>query len=137
MKGSPGNGSPSPRAATENRKEVKPPTRFLACPGCCGACCCTDELPLWIGRHILLHCCCTTVVGRSVGGRWVVGARGVVGARWVADRSLYEMAGGTNTPSFLPVKTRGPAKRSSRTGIGLMSYVLHCCTAACSRLLGG
>ena len=51
-------------------------------------------LPLWVGRYVLLlHCCCTAVVGRF--GEWVVGAR------WVATRSLPELSG-DRKKTYLP-----------------------------------
>ena len=73
----------------------------------------TAVLPLWIGRCLLLHCCCIAVVGWSVGGWWVAGAW------WVAAHSLPEMAGGckkNNLPAFLTglwvLKTPEQTKRS-------------------------
>ena len=62
-------------------------SRWLRCHSC-SAYCRTAVLPLWIGRHVLLHCCYpAVVVGWSVGGWWVVDGGWVVGAWWVAARS--------------------------------------------------
>ena len=79
--------------------------------------------------YVLLHCC-TAVLGRSVGGWWVVGGW------WMAARSLPEMAE-YRQKMKLPPSGFLFHTRSSRTNQltaprvpGVLLYVLlHCCTA--------
>ena len=62
----------------ESRNKVQIPPSSLRTTQLyrCGAYCRTSAvLPLWIGRYVLLHCCCkAVVVDWSVDEWWVVGA---------------------------------------------------------------
>ena len=70
-------------------------------------------LPLWIGRYVLLHCCCTAVmVGWSMGGWWVMGGGCLVGGGSLA---IHEMAEGNKTTK--PVHFTNPFTSDAPTVI--------------------
>ena len=105
---------------------------------CCVLCAVCCVLPLGIGRHVLLHCCCSAEVGRSVGAWWAVGARW-----WRLARSLR------SPPEIVGVRKKErtfrrflPRPKSSRTSQMLLAYrytavpaaaLLYCCSGLVGR----